>query len=87
MGLDQETGYNTRSNIKFHYDCFFVISNIIKFDPHTMIKHHQKENYAPLRDVDIHKHLKTRNSKSNLAFIVVINFYVGFWIMNTYGVR
>lgn len=43
-----------------------------------MINHHQKENYAPLRDVDMHKHLKTRNWKSNLAFIVVINFYVVF---------
>lgn len=57
---------------------FFVISNIINFDPNTMIKHLQNENYAPLRDVDMHKHLKTRNSKSNLAFFVVLNFYVVF---------
>lgn len=76
--------FRSRNWIKYSFKhqvslwLLFVISNIINFDPHTMINYHQKENYAPLRDVDMHKNLKTRNWKSNLAFSVVINFYVVF---------
>lgn len=68
-------------SFKHHVSLWLLFCNFEYYkliDPHTMINHHQKENYAPLRDVDMHKHLKTRNWNSNLAFSVVINFYVVF---------